>query len=946
MAERPQCPSLEQGLVASLGAGQRARVFPAACPPALPALSWPDLCCSTLAVPREEDNTLDIVRAFLRSRPKQEAQKLRFLASICTVCSTTSVDSTVWDMLYFCQLEVVETIEVLLQEEPAGHQGIMVQQQAMLAITSMSRVGLLLQEKKSSLLYVCFCSIFHLPPQEDTQGPDASLYSKTLATMDSMLQVLVRSAGTLGIVELQNILELLLPFTNSQLAAVQERAMARIARLANFITTYSLPQVCPCFAQATVLRHQCSKTHQFVMLGKLVGHLTLCCTCKDKGTRHEAAEALHHLHTFVLQQRSRWPWLHDTGQLQLQEGWQATQPWQLLHTSHIGKIFLMFTKYLQPSDRADVILMAIKSLRAPSAYSISLAAHMVDVLVADHAFQPGQVLNIVWAIYRSLPSVRAVVALKSLDRALLVLTGKHPSEVVASLLQCSPMCTHVAVAMWRAMMSEPQAAEKVLRELLSMLMNQSLRKTSTSTKDNPRILSLAAARTISEILLQSVCLWQVEAIFPQLFLALLFQVSFTTELTLQEVHIFWKEHQQDLLTPIRSAVQSMRVLLCSMGFESQVLAIEVQGGWDTLLSSQTHLMGVRIIAREMMKTPSPLCSTIFCHLAELLSAEDPTWEMVAMVFFIEMLNCTNLSEELDRALEIFPVYLQSQCLGMPSLVLRAILRLTERPDTERKALILLPYVMEQLQGADSDASAAALPVLGNMLQLLEGKTLSLTALALADKLQPLFDDELDTVRELSIRLFQIAMGLVVGAEKKKMKKKVWDSLLPLLFHLHDQDKSVAKASQEALRSAGQFLKWGQLAQLAETAQAWRICECLLARKRSRAKDYLCQSQTYLQSPQEPLRQEAVRFIGLIGRDVDEHKKVQYIREILQGTSKDTSPLVSSLATQMVLILGRGRLKSRFNLPRLSLQMPRAWMRSHSVPSEDSAQTETKQEPQP
>ncbi|NXR04710.1 MROH7 protein, partial [Sagittarius serpentarius] len=796
---------------------------------------------------------------------QQEAQKLRFLDSICTTCSTTSVGSTVWDMLYFCQLEVVETIKVLLQEEPADHLGILVQQQAMLAITSMSRAGLLLQEKKSSLLHTCFCSIFHLPLQEDTQGPEASLYSKTLATMDSMLQVLVCSAGTLGILELQNILQLLLPFTSSQLAVVQERAMARIARLANFITTYPLLQVCPCFAQATVLRHQCSKTQQFVMLGRLVGHLTLCCTCKDKGTCCEAAEALHHLYTFVLQQRNRWPWLHDTRQLQLQEGWQARQPWQLLQTSHASKIFLMFTKFLQPSDQVDIILMAIKSLRAPSTYSISTAAHMVDVLVADAAFQPGQVLNIVWAIYRSLPSVRAVVALNSLDRALLVLMGKHPSEVVASLLQCSPTCTHAAMPMWKAMMSEPKATEKVLRELLSMLMNQSLRKTSTSTKDNPRILSLAAARTISEILLQSACLREVKAIFPQFFLALLFQASFTTELTLQEVHIFWREHQQDLLTPIRSAVQSMKVLLCSMGFESQVLAIEAQGGWETLLSTQTHLMGVRIVAREMMKTPRPLRSTIFCCLAELLSVEDPTWEMVAMVFFIEMLGCTDLSEELDRALEIFPMYLQSQCLGMPSLVLRAILRLTERPDMGRKTLVLLPYVMEQLQGADSDASATALAVLGSMLRLLEGKTLSLTALALAEKLRPLFDDESDTVRDISIRLFQMAMGLVVGAEKKKMKKEVWDSLLPLLFHLHDQDESVAKASLEALHSAGQFLKWGQLAQLAETAQAWRICDCLLARNKSRAKDYLRQSQVYLQSPQQPLRWEAVRFIGLIGR---------------------------------------------------------------------------------
>ncbi|NXL44764.1 MROH5 protein, partial [Podilymbus podiceps] len=718
-----------------------------------------------------------------------------------------------------------------------------------------SRARLLLQEKKKSLLHTCFCSVFHLPVQ-DSQGPEAFLFSKTLTAMDSMLQVLVRSAGTLGILELQNILQLLLPFTSSQPAEVQERAMARIARLANFITIYPLPQICHCFAHATVFRHQCSKIHQFTMLGRLVGHLTLCCTSKDKGTCQEAAEALHHLHTFILQQRSRWPRLHDAGQLQ--EGWQVRQTWQLLQTSQASKIFLMFMKYLKPSQQVDIILMAIKNLRATSAYSISLAAHMVDAIVEDPAFHPGQVLNVVWAIYSNLPSIRAAVALNSLDRALLVLTGKHPTEMVASLLQCSPICTGVAMAMWKTILSEPQAAEQVLQELLHVLMNQSLRK--TSTKDNPRILSLAATRMINEILQQPVCLQQVEAIFPQLFLALIFQVSFTTELMLQEVHIFWRKHQQDLLTPIRSAVQSLRVLLCSMGFGSQVQAIEAQNGWDALLSTQTHLTGVCIVAREMMKTPRPLRSTIFCHLVELLSVEDPTWEMVAMAFLVEMLGCTDITEELDRALEIFPIYLQSQCLGMPSLVLRGILGLTERPNTAKKTLVLLPYVTEQLQSADSSVSALALTVLANMLQLLKRKMPSLITLGLAEKLQPLFNDESDTVRELSIHLFQKVMGLVVGAEKKTMEKEVWDCLLPLLFHLHDQDKSVAKASQEALCSAGRFLKWRQLEQLAKTAQAWRIGPCLLARDRSRAEDYLRQSLPFLQSPQESLRQEAVRFI--------------------------------------------------------------------------------------
>lgn len=51
------------------------------------------------------------------------------------------------------------------------------------------------------------------------------------------------------------------------------------------------------------------------------------------------------------------------------------------------------------------------------------------------------------------------------------------------------------------------------------------------------------------------------------------------------------------------------------------------------------------------------------------------------LYVFQMLDCTDLREELDCALGIFPMYLQSQCLGMPTLVLRGILKLTKMPDT-------------------------------------------------------------------------------------------------------------------------------------------------------------------------------------------------------------------------------------------------------------------------
>lgn len=44
-----------------------------------------------------------------------------------------------------------------------------------------------------------------------------------------------------------------------------------------------------------------------------------------------------------------------------------------------------------------------------------------------------------------------------------------------------------------------------------------------------------------------------------------------------------------------------------------------------------------------------------------------------------MLKCTNTGDTVDRAMSIFPMYLQSQCVGMPRLVLQTLYGLSERP---------------------------------------------------------------------------------------------------------------------------------------------------------------------------------------------------------------------------------------------------------------------------
>ncbi|XP_040425051.1 uncharacterized protein LOC121075628 [Cygnus olor] len=287
-ASRPRPQPYEESEVQPLQAPSGSGVGPSAS-----AVLW-----------QEEEDALSFIRACCSRRPEREAQKLRFLASVCDACRAAVTDHTTWDAVYFCQLEVARSIEALLQEEPTDRLDTEVRQKAMLAIAAMSRAGLLPQDRKNGLLRACLCSVFHLPEEEDTSNPDVSLYFKTVEALDSLLQVLVGSAGASGLLELQNILKLLLPFTQQQPEAVEERAMARIARLAAFINTCSLPQVSSCFAGATVVRHHHPEKHRFSMLGRLVGYLLLCCTSENEGKSHEAAEAVRHLYIFIGQQRS------------------------------------------------------------------------------------------------------------------------------------------------------------------------------------------------------------------------------------------------------------------------------------------------------------------------------------------------------------------------------------------------------------------------------------------------------------------------------------------------------------------------------------------------------------------------------------------------------------------------------------------------------------------
>ncbi|XP_063265914.1 uncharacterized protein LOC134557152 [Prinia subflava] len=85
-----------------------------------------------------------------------------------------------------------------------------------------------------------------------------------------------------------------------------------------------------------------------------------------------------------------------------------------------------------------------------------------------------------------------------------------------------------------------------------------------------------------------------------------------------------------------------------------------------------------------------------------------------------------------------------------------------------------------------------------------------------------------------------------------------------------------------------------------------LCRSLqLAEHRSRVPDHLHLAVSYVSSPQEPLREAAVRFIGMAGRYLtqqQQHQELHIIWRALQDMAQDPSPAISCLALQTFHIL--------------------------------------------
>ncbi|KAM6035116.1 maestro heat-like repeat-containing protein family member 7 [Theristicus caerulescens] len=845
-----------------------------------------------------EKEAHDYFLAFLNSTKREEASKLRFLASICTLCRAWLQGRFLPGFRSACEL--VEKMKVRQQKEPQHRTDAAMWQQAVLAVVAMSGTGeggdacthpfpTSYGEEREGLLYQyldpCINTIFCLAPAQKMDSQPASLRAQVL-----------------------------MPFTASQELARRRSAVGRIVSLTRFLRP---PEMLAALHPGEGNPFLFSEK-PLPFLGEVMGYLTLSCAEQDEEISRGALEALRAFHTFILLRRGHQAAWEDP-KLQVERECIST-----FSPKEPADETMIFGSFLLPTERNDLICTVLRGMVHLRVSDTQTVANVLEAVLRDPGSELKTVYDVVQTIHEQLPYVWQTPLRDILRRTLLQVAQLYPQNVTMGLLKVSGPCDSTASAMWSMLASKPCQMDCVLKALL--LVQQAATGQNSFMGECRCYRFLALASAMHRIFLTPASRCCVQLLFEELFMAVVFQISFGLKGLQQRC----SSHAP--VCSLRSAVSAMQALFHCLGSASLVEDIRRQGAWDMLRSSETYHTGIALLTRVVWREV-PHCCTAMADQAVVALLQRQAYQHVgAMAVFIELLDSTDF--EHGPVLRLLQSHLQSESLVLRRMAVTSLVTLSGRPKRAATLQDLLPEVMQRLQDDDCDVKMAALAVLGNMLCLVDRQRAVPIALQLVKTLPPLFENESTYVRERSILLCRDAMQVAVSTHKEQMRKDVQKSLVPLFFHLHDEDHSVAQASRQALLGAAKLLKWRQLRKLLETEQTWRVGECLLVEDSRRVEAYLQQSLLYLQSVQEPLREAAVRFIGLARQELrDVHQeKFQLFYKALQDKVNDSSLLVSSLAAQTLLILGTAVKEppSGFRLQALCYWLRRAWRRRNAA----------------
>ncbi|XP_044870533.1 uncharacterized protein LOC123369243 [Mauremys mutica] len=266
----------------------------------------------------------------------------------------------------------------------------------------------------------------------------------------------------------------------------------------------------------------------------------------------------------------------------------------------------------------DFLLTAINGMRDTSVHDLVAAMHMLHVILEI----PG-------------PSVERVF-------------GKyfHPSECMDFLLTAID-------GMRDTSLHNSVAARHMLHVILEV----------------PGPGLVRATRALYEILQEQACRQKMKELFPQLYIALLFHITYTVEPSMKNIALHQRVHNHEDTPTLLSSVRAM----VSIHFQERNWIFHKLMAILNCRDDRRHILAMAFFIQKR--------SWILHQLMAILDTRDKKWHIPAMAFFIQLLQYPDLSNELEDAiLDQMSRQLRDPNTVMRWLALKGLLNLALHPE--------------------------------------------------------------------------------------------------------------------------------------------------------------------------------------------------------------------------------------------------------------------------
>ncbi|XP_060034499.1 maestro heat-like repeat-containing protein family member 7 [Erinaceus europaeus] len=834
---------------------------------------------------QSEQEAYQFILEFIDQGNAMELDKLKFLRAVETLSDAVRYQADANINKYFPKVILAKKIEAIILEEPTENLTSNVCQQAMLCIVALSQVNpQFYLPQKLDLVSAAITSVFPLPlitPSPDRKE-SASLYLQTIQAFDEMLQALVMEHMEPSMFILQNILEIILPWlTQAEKVHEQTRALGAMARMLRFLCNF--PEL--------------SHMAEFTVSGKLVGTLGLYCIHHQAEVSSGAAETLHYLFKVLVLQRSL-KQKTETILKNLQKNFRGD--W----SANIQNLTMFFRSYLTPNERADMILVLLEAMTKDNPHGVDAASKVLRTVMKYSMPEIGKVPVIIQFIYQNLNRITNNVARGIVKKVLHLLAQNYTDQVILTLVEIEDHIPRGICKPWEILSSFPKGYEMILEYLLQNL--TTYQQPSSQEPDQRAKISLRiATRAIHELLLEPDRRLEVQTIFPSMFMALLYQMSF---LVVEGGAQAMQDEQQsgEWVDLVSTTLETMKSLMRSSGYGELVSYIQKLEGWELLIIPERHYEGVTVLARVMVLKNCWHSRPIFSLIIRILQQLNCTNHITSIVLLIELVRCPSLAAMMDDvATQVLGNWFQCEEPATVKLLLQVVEIFAKHGTMARQIRILQPHVFKCCYSLDSDLVMETFLLLHRLLEHLSWQNAPSFLTQLAFTLGSFFEEESESLRVMAFEIY----GALLAKVKRRilvfpLRHQVLNLIVLLVLHLLDENSHVAQICRLALCHTATILGWARLKVTFAERDTWSILRALLEQEASKALWFLRQSLALFNNPQTPIRQAAVWFSGQVIQILSEEETsdIDDVYSALRQKQRDPEPTVSCLATQIFYIL--------------------------------------------